>query len=74
MEVGRPFLRAVCNVLHVCALKEYLEVLGINSISELHDGTSQPPLDNPQVFLGVIGAPVEDKELPQYKKPAWHCH
>lgn len=58
------------DVAHVRALKDYFEVLGINNISELRDGSGQPPLDDPQVFLGAIDIPDMSEEAPQYKKPA----
>ncbi|KAJ3482856.1 hypothetical protein NLI96_g6704 [Meripilus lineatus] len=59
------------------ALKAYLELLGIDTISNLTDGTGVPPEDNPQVYIGSIlaplyrqlylGFPQEEKQSPKLR-------
>ncbi|KAG6883904.1 hypothetical protein C0993_002932 [Termitomyces sp. T159_Od127] len=43
-------------------LQPYLEAQGVSNISELPAGTGNPPLDDPQTYIGAI-------HLPLYKNP-----
>lgn len=42
------------DITEMGALKEYLEILGIEKITELGEGQGRPPEDDPQIFLGLI--------------------
>ena len=42
------------QITHLQALTDYLELLGANSISKLPRGTSTPPGDDPQIFIGSL--------------------
>ena len=49
------------SLTHLEALKVYFEVLGVESISELDDGTGVPPEDDPQVYIACLMAPVYEQ-------------
>jgi hypothetical protein len=42
------------EISHLQALPDYLEVLGIDKVSDLPPGRGKPPVDDPQVHLGTI--------------------
>ena len=42
------------QITHLQALTDYLHLLGVKVISKLPKGLGQPPVDDPQVFLGLI--------------------
>jgi hypothetical protein len=42
------------EISHLQALPDYLEILGIDRVSDLPLGCRKPPVDNPQVHLGAI--------------------
>jgi hypothetical protein len=56
------------RVDHLATLQEYFDVLDIEGVSELTDGTGSPPADNLQVFLGSLGL------LLQYIEPTVNPH
>jgi hypothetical protein len=46
------------QVDHLDALKEYFNVLGIETVAELTAGIGEPPTDDPQVFLGHLSISI----------------
>ena len=42
------------QITHLQALTDYLELIGVSQIAKLPSGHGQPPLDDPQLFLGSI--------------------
>ena len=42
------------QITHLQALTDYLDLLGINQITNLPSGSGQAPREDPQVFLGTI--------------------
>lgn len=49
------------------ALTTYLDLLGVDDISHLGEGSGRPPLDDPQVYLGSMAL-----YTPQYKRRPQH--
>ena len=45
------------EISHLQALSAYLEVLGIDKISNLTPGQGKPPRDDPQVHIGLVSFP-----------------
>ncbi|PIL27303.1 transcription factor [Ganoderma sinense ZZ0214-1] len=43
------------TIAHLDAMKTYFELVDVDGIDRLQDGSGVPPPDDPQVFLGVIG-------------------
>jgi transposase InsO family protein len=56
------------KIAHLNALSNYLELLGVNDISELKNGKGQPPADDPQIYLGVMQIKKMVKEWTEGKK------
>ena len=42
------------QITHLQALTDYLDLIGISKISKLPPGSGQPPVDDPQIFLGAL--------------------
>ena len=42
------------QITHLQALTDYFGLLGVSKISKLPNGLGRPPVDDPQVFLGLI--------------------
>ena len=47
------------QITHLQALTDYLDLIGVKKISKLPSGHGRPPMDDPQVFLGLI-SPYDD--------------
>ena len=66
------------QITHLQALTEYLDLLGVKTASKLPKGTSKPPQDNPQIFVGAIATLATVKPIPattsdhQYLKSQTH--
>ena len=49
------------SLAQVGALRSYLEVLGLETIAELNEGTGVPPEDDPQVYIASLMAPLYEQ-------------
>jgi hypothetical protein len=56
-KVGDTTWLPYSEISHLQALSDYLELLGVDSISNLPLGTGKPPRDDPQVHIGMISFP-----------------
>lgn len=54
------------SIAHLAALTAYLEVLGVEDISELKEGGGNPP-DDPQVYIGHLDFALSLSEQGEYK-------
>ena len=44
------------TIAHLDAMKAYFELVEVDGIDGLRDGSGVPPPDNPQIFLGAVGS------------------
>ena len=50
------------QITHLQALTDYLDLIGISKISKLPPGSGQPPVDDPQIFLGALSLQQPDDD------------
>ncbi|KAJ3505227.1 hypothetical protein NLJ89_g7527 [Agrocybe chaxingu] len=49
------------RLTHLDALRAYFDVMGVQNIEELSEGTGNPPDDDLQIFLGCLGLNFEEE-------------
>ena len=60
------------QVTHLQALTEYLNLVGVQKISQLPKGSGMPPLNNPQIFVGAISKTATDPDPLAFKNHCYH--
>ena len=50
------------QITHLQALTDYFDLLGVSKVSKLPNGLGRPPVDDPQLFLGLI-SPETSEEM-----------
>lgn len=52
------------QITHLQALTDYLDLLGVKRVSKLPPGSGQPPVDDPQIFLGALSLDQSEDDCP----------